>query len=360
MTDGLRGPAGGPAGRVLAAGRIGLDTARFVWRHPEVRDQRVRALARWAGWQVWERAVGRPVTVRLPGGARMRCYPHSPAAASMLYCRLPEWEPMRFVCDALRPGDVFVDVGANVGGYTLLAAGRPGVRVVAFEPASDTFGRLMENVGHNPWLDIRAHRAAVGDGDGEVLLTVGLDTVNRVVAEAPTGAAPAAAPGPVERVPMVRLDALLRDEPVAIVKIDVEGHEPAVLAGARKLLAERRPALVVEWNDPARLGELFAELGYVAARYHPDGRRLVPVGPGSGRPAQAPAGRNVIAVPAEWVSADGWTAARPVALPTPRSMPAGPTPRSRATGSTAAGPTSAGTRPAGVAAGGGDAAAGTP
>ncbi|MDT3443989.1 FkbM family methyltransferase [Pseudofrankia sp. BMG5.37] len=208
----------------------------------------------------------------------------------MLYCRLPEWESMRFVRDTLRPGDVFVDVGANVGTYTLLAAGRPGVRVVAFEPSSATYLRLTENLRLNPWLEVDARRAAVGDTNGMVELTVGLDTVNHVVDGTSTGR-------PIERVPIVRLDSELSDEPVGIIKIDVEGLEPAVLAGARGLFQRCRPALVVEWNDPVRLGESFAEIGYVAARYLPDESRLVPL-TWTGSPPRI---QNVIAVPADWL-----------------------------------------------------------
>jgi FkbM family methyltransferase len=307
-------PAAGWSRRIGTAGRHAGGTAGFIWAHPAVRGARVRALARYVGWQAWQRLVRRPVTIRLPGDVRMRCHPHSPAASAMLYCGLPEWESMRFVLDYLRPGDVFVDVGANVGGYTLLAGGVAGVRVVAFEPASATFPRLLENVRLNPWLAVETRRAAVGDvDDAGVLFTRDLDTVNHVVAgpgdgqDRPRAAARVAVDvratpdEPTELVPMVRLDSVLAGVRVAVIKIDVEGFEPAVLAGARALIRERRPALVVEWNDPVRLGELFAEVGYVSCRYLPDAGLLEPIA-WSGAPGPI---QNVIAVPAEQLGAAG-------------------------------------------------------
>ena len=98
---------------------------------------------------MWQRVVHRPLILRLEGGLRMKCYPHSHAAALVLYCRLPEWEHMCFVCDFIRPGDTFVDVGANVGTYSLLAAAIPDVRIVAFEPSTLASRRLQENVDLN-------------------------------------------------------------------------------------------------------------------------------------------------------------------------------------------------------------------
>lgn len=256
---------------ILPAARTGGNTVQYIWNHPGVRDGRLRALSRYVGWQVWERTARRPVTTRLPAGALMRCYPHSAAASMMLYCRLPEWDSMRFVLDYLRPGDVFVDVGANVGSYTLLAGEVPGVRVVAFEPASLAFPRLSENVRLNHRMDITLHRSAVGQTDTEALLTVDLDSTNRIV---PVGGES----GRTEQVRMVRLDTVIGDRSdVAMIKIDVEGHEPEVLAGAEQLLRRCRPALVVEHNDADRLAAFFDKIDYVAARYLPDERELRPL-----------------------------------------------------------------------------------
>jgi hypothetical protein len=67
----------------------------------------------------------------------LRCYPHSTSASGVIYCGLPEWAEMRFLLDYLRPGEGFVDVGANIGTYSLLAASVPDVVAWAFEPSRD-------------------------------------------------------------------------------------------------------------------------------------------------------------------------------------------------------------------------------
>ncbi|HEU4868343.1 MAG TPA: hypothetical protein VFV09_11510, partial [Actinomycetota bacterium] len=118
-----------------SAPEILLRTLRQIWTHPENRNRRARALAGYFGWQAWERTVRRPVTVKLTGGIKVRCHPHSPIASAVIYYGLADPAEMRFVLGYLQPGDTFVDVGANVGVYSLLAASVPDVRVLALEPS---------------------------------------------------------------------------------------------------------------------------------------------------------------------------------------------------------------------------------
>jgi FkbM family methyltransferase len=245
---------------------------RLIWGHPENRDRRARALGRFFLWQVWERLVGRPWTLHLTHDRILRCYPHSAGASGVLYCRLLEWWESRFTLDFLRPGDIFVDVGANVGVYSLLASTRPAVRVLAFEPSTLAYKRLTENIRLNGLGQIRAINVALGTADGAGLLTTDCDTTNRLVNEAD---------GTVERVVVRSLDSFIDDDQraaVALLKIDVEGHEPEVLAGCRRLLAAQSPALIVEQSRPTELRAVLAPLGYRFFRYTPDDWRLVEVG----------------------------------------------------------------------------------
>lgn len=276
-------------------------TLGYIWRHPAVQGERGRALARYAGWQIWQRTSRRPLTLSLHGGIRLRCHPHSTSASAVLYCRLPDWHEMRFLLDHLRPGDTFVDVGANVGVYTLLAASIPGVRCVAFEPSTESWTRLVENVDMNGLAEIEVHKAAVGAECGETAVTIGRDAVNRVVggtvvggtvvdtaAPAPTvdrmpGSAPKA--GGTEWVPLTTLDSALAGvDRVALVKIDVEGMEPAVLRGACEVIRRHSPAMLIECNDPGVLHRMLSEAGYRTFRYDP----------GRGRPVRVDLSRDRI------------------------------------------------------------------
>ena len=106
-------------------------------------------VARLAAWQVWQRATGRPFTVRTADGLRLKCYPHSPQASAVIYTGMPEYRDVHFVRDYLTAGDRFIDVGANVGVFTLTVASVAGSVAEAFEPSSTAFPRLVENIELN-------------------------------------------------------------------------------------------------------------------------------------------------------------------------------------------------------------------
>lgn len=168
----------------------------------------------------------------------------------------------------LQPGDVAVDVGANVGLLTVplaLAVG-PGGRVLAVEPLPENVERLERNVHRNGIGNVTVVSAAAGAEDGEVQLQVAADSafssVEPVTKYRVSGAL---------RVPCRRLDSLwdeLGRPRVALVKIDVEGAELSVLDGAQELLRTSRPVLLVE-ADPGVAADALAarlgEAGYVRA-----------------------------------------------------------------------------------------------
>lgn len=259
---------GSPGGRAL---RSFSSTSNRILRHPANRSRRVRALGLYLIWQVWERVVRRPWTIRLGETRRLRLYPHSVVAAFVLYYRVHDYEDMSFVRAYLRPGDLFVDVGANIGVYSLWASETEGVDAVAFEPSSATHARAVENVelnglGHR----IRVLRKAVGAQPGEVRLTTGRDAVNEVTTKLG---------GQTESVEQTTLDVEPGLRAPTIIKIDVEGGEVDVLRGARSTINRHRPALLVEVNDVDRLGQVLDELGYTTWSYDPVRGSLTPTVP---------------------------------------------------------------------------------
>lgn len=151
------------------------------------------------------------------------------------------------------PGSVFVDVGANFGYFTCLLAATLGAstgsRVIAVEPNPDMLRLLRTNVRIN-WSGAPVHiePVAVADTAGEMLLTV----ADNLAANGTL--APIKAEGRelrTHRVAVRRLDDLLRQEPrVDLLKIDVEGFEPAVLRGAVETLSRPGLRIVFEWSVP--------------------------------------------------------------------------------------------------------------
>lgn len=209
----------------------------------------------------------------MPTGATLELRPHDPVTAEVLYCGLPDWAEMSFLLSFLRADDTFIDVGANVGTYTLLGAGIEGVRVVAFEPDHHARAQARANLARNGWTDRADLRPeAVADQLGRGRVTAGRGPMNRLVQGDPGGSAP------VHDVEMTTLDYLLGagtiDERVALVKVDVEGGEVAALRGGETLLRRGRPALILEANDPPGLEGVLRPLGYQWVSYDPISNRL--------------------------------------------------------------------------------------
>jgi FkbM family methyltransferase len=177
---------------------------------------------------------------------------------------------MSLVRHLVRPGDVFIDVGANIGVYTLIACMSTDVRVWAFEPSSETMERLRENVQLNA-LDNRVilEQKAVGAAVGPGRLTRGLDSVNHLMTSGDIG--------PTEEVEVTTIDSVVPRPPssaLTIMKIDVEGAELGVLEGAADLLSDASPVIIAERNDPAAVTGYLAQTGYRPYDYDPLTRTL--------------------------------------------------------------------------------------
>ena len=237
---------------------------RATMAHPIGRRQPIRSMARIVAWQLRSRMSRRTVAHDWIGGSRLIVENGMTGATGNIYFGLHEFADMAVVLHLLRPGDLMLDIGANVGSYTILAAKVVGARVVAFEPARETLPKLRANIAANGVETmVTVEDCALGDHDGEIAFSVGLDTVNRV-----------GAPGLSEIVKLKRLDAAAAELDPVMLKIDVEGFEPQLFAGAEATLA--KPTLRVietETVDPAIVEQLKRH-GFVRRYYDPFTRRL--------------------------------------------------------------------------------------
>ena len=115
--------------------------ARFLCNHPLTRDHRAAGFARLFRWQV-ESRLRREVIVPWVGGVRLAARRGMTGATGNIYAGLHEFADMAFTLHFLRPDDLFLDVGANIGSYTLLASGVCKARTIAFEPDPETMALL--------------------------------------------------------------------------------------------------------------------------------------------------------------------------------------------------------------------------
>ena len=203
---------------------------------------------------MWDRirpAYNRFLRVAGGGAVLRRINGEDPVALLVQHREIPdEWEPgvWRDLMASLQPGDVFVDVGAHIGLYTVAAARRVGPtgKVHAFEADPTTVRSLAAHARMNGVDDIvRVHPLAVGDHTGTIPYDARGNSQSAVV--------PADGLGETY-VALTTLDGALRGVAVSVIKIDVEGYELQVLRGAGGLLADtvRAPrAIYVEMHPYA-------------------------------------------------------------------------------------------------------------
>ena len=186
---------------------------------------------------------------------------------------------MAFAVHMLLPGDLFCDVGANIGAYTILASAVSGARSIAFEPVSSTYDWLAQNIRLNGLGEkVVARHAAVGAEIGTARITSNLDTVNHVLPNNSISDATAS-----EQVEVTTLDAIFSEEAPTLIKIDVEGFEMAVLNGGARTLADLKAPRGHRGGQrqrrdiwPRRCRDSTMELfGFECVQYLPFERRIV-------------------------------------------------------------------------------------
>jgi FkbM family methyltransferase len=184
------------------------------------------------------------VETRLRDGSAIQVHLNDYVGRSLFF--FGDLDPkISWVCKTvLRPGDTMLDIGANYGLVTLQASRRVGGsgQVHAFEPQCDLAVLIRSSCERNGYKQATVHSLGLSDADADVTMTVPLH--NR-------GMASVNVAGLSGRTILIKLknggDYLraLNLPKVRLIKVDVEGHEAAVFAGARAWLAEARPEVIV-------------------------------------------------------------------------------------------------------------------
>lgn len=255
---------------------------RSIVSHPANSKNVGDALFKAIRWQLHYR-LGMPYLDIDYHGLILRCYPHEHSASRALYFSgLPDYWEMCFIRDYLQPDDLFVDVGANVGLYTLLASSLVGIngQVVAFEPNSISAAKLTENISLNNLENVTVLPFAASDIDSTVKLDLTSDScTTRIGLESDLNIAS-------DEVKSIRLDGYFEQQEIAMAKLDIEGFEPFALRGATRLLERGNPPVmqieIAGYSD--RYGvtsdQCIAELndwGYDLMMYRPQQKQLVAV-----------------------------------------------------------------------------------
>jgi FkbM family methyltransferase len=203
---------------------------------------------RWGG-----ACATRPVSTRLPGGSSITCNLNDHVQRQIFFFGAYEPIDSYLFWLLLEPEMVVVDGGANVGQYSMLAAAKVGARgsVHAFEPIPDTFACLKKNLMANSLENITANNLALWNCEETVHLGMPEDMVDNVgsytvgAADSSSGSIEASAAS----LDTYAVTHALRR--LDLIKLDIEGAESFALRGARKVLEEFRPTILMEINRQA-------------------------------------------------------------------------------------------------------------
>ena len=217
-------------------------TFSFINQHPLAKKHLFKSYFNFLNWQFKKRINRNLQPIKFIGETYFLAKSGLTGITGNIYTGLHEFNEMGFLLHFLRSEDTFFDVGANVGSYTLLAAGTCKSKTIAFEPIVQTFDILLQNVEINRLENlVQLENKGLGKEIGIINFVANEDTTNHVATDQEQDAL-------TNSVSITFLDNYNNYNP-ALIKIDVEGYETQVLDGARNLLSNPiLKAIIIELN----------------------------------------------------------------------------------------------------------------
>jgi len=250
-------------------------TIHFLLNHPLNKTQRVQAVWRFLKWQIWSRITSKPSIGKFGEKSKIILKRGLTGATGNYYSGLHEFEDMSFLLHFLRASDLFVDIGANVGSYTVLAGNECKTQTITIEPIPKTFDILKQNVELNNISHLtQCLNIGLGGEKGILKFTKSLDTKNHVAKAYDTDTID---------VRVERFDDIVVIDRPTLIKMDVEGYETEVLNGMETALSNNHlKAIIIELitaggrydYDELLIHKKLLSLGYASYSYNPHKRSL--------------------------------------------------------------------------------------
>lgn len=224
----------------------------YLLNHPLNRNHKFRTFMTIPWWMVNKFFIHIPCIISLTSNIKCICYPQKSLYGTLvLYTKLPEYGEMMMLLKLLKEDDIFIDVGANIGVYSLLAASKISRgRIFAFEPSMHSLPRLYENISINNLTNIiQVSEKVVSDRVGYQYFNISnMSDYNHIayLKEEDVGI----------KIPSISLDKFISEKKLSqikLIKIDVEGVEFLVLKGLQKNLAAKKVDILIveitEWTS---------------------------------------------------------------------------------------------------------------
>ena len=251
-----------------------LRTLKFIIKHPLNRDNKIKSIIKYFRWQLGIRMLKKPVIVNFVNQSRLIVKKGMTGATGNIYTGLQEFEDMSFVLHLLRKDDVMIDIGANIGSYTILAGAVIGAKTFSFEPIPETFRCLIDNVNINGIFNkVKCYNIGIADKNGILKFTSNLDTTNHVIINDSF----IKNIDNIIDVPVRKLDTIISGCNPLLIKIDVEGFELQVLKGADEILKSKSLlAVIIETFSKNNMNKQMSKYGFKPFMYNSFNRKILP------------------------------------------------------------------------------------
>lgn len=201
-----------------------------ILNHPNNSDKKIKTLFKLLFWKVNQIFFHVPAIVELTQNRKCICYTDSSNGGLVVYSKLFDYSEMTYLLKKLKPEDTFIDVGANIGVYTLLASSVITKGMIhAFEPYGQSKQRLLENLRLNDVTNVQVVEKIVSDKTGYEYLGIEKESeINHIIYSHDDKKI---------KISSITLDDYIfknKINKVSILKIDVEGAEMKVLKGIEK------------------------------------------------------------------------------------------------------------------------------
>jgi FkbM family methyltransferase len=250
---------------------------------PVARHQPIKVLLRFANAEIINAWLRYPFIVSHEFGALLIVEKGHHATRSHYFFGLQDFVDELFAIHFLREDELFIDIGANLGIFSIMVAAATRARVIAVEPSPSSSRVFKRHIALNDLMDrITVVEACAGDSNVAAFIKNTVDMDNFIVL-ASTDSQPDMA-----RIPMIRIDDVVDGTIPSVMKMDVEGFEMQALKGATRLLdSQNLQAITVEISDlsnrfgvsPEETHKFIASFGFTTVTYDPLTRELSAVAP---------------------------------------------------------------------------------
>ena len=215
-------------------------------------NQKIKTFFRIFWWKINQLFFKIPAVIQITKTAKLICYPDSSYGSFVVYAKFPEYEEMKFIESIIVDRDIVVDVGANIGAISVLAASKgKNVLVFAFEPTKKIIPLFLENVGINHFGNkIKLIEKAVADKNGKIEFILESESeINHIASSQNTKREKSIS------VDCITLDKFFKDnslKKINFLKVDVEGAELLVFKGAKECFEKQQVEMILfELNENA-------------------------------------------------------------------------------------------------------------